>query len=127
MRIFAAIQLFYLFALASSVFSSVHVDHAGSHGQVCTGEISAYCHSESPHEHDEAHPGEDSLWEHIFEDGASLLTSFVLSIPGFSAPAFLPPSPEILVFHAVSTDTPRLLSLICFESKSPRAPPVPHV
>ncbi|MBV6493335.1 MAG: hypothetical protein LDLANPLL_01351 [Turneriella sp.] len=73
MRFFATFNLLYLLFLATSVFSSLHVDHAGSHERECApNNITAQCHSDIPHEHESSHPGEDSLLEHTFEDGASL-------------------------------------------------------
>ncbi|HRP68115.1 MAG TPA: hypothetical protein PLY93_01105 [Turneriella sp.] len=78
MRLLASLNLFYLFFLAVSVFSSLHVDHPGSHAQICVAnKITAECHSEMPHSHEKSHPGEDSLLEHAFEDGASLDKAFL--------------------------------------------------
>lgn len=70
MRRFATINLLYLAFVAGSALSTVHIDHGGSHDQVCVGnEISASCHADLPHEHEATHAGQESLFEYTFENG----------------------------------------------------------
>ncbi len=128
MRIFAIINLLYLTLLTASTVSAVHVDHDGSHETVCTNEINARCHAELPHAHDEAHGGEESLFEHTFENGIRKNSAPILIISLPVSIAVVTPitaGPEIIVaayalrdFH---DDDP--LSLF-FVPASPRAPPV---
>lgn len=128
MRAIALLQLSYLIILVGSVFSTVHVDHAGSHGIVCSAEASsAYCHNSQPHEHEESHPGEDSLFEHVFEDGASFNKLFVLGIPLLAEAPFALPSPEERVVRYAEAKSPELQISYPLENKSPRAPPALRV
>lgn len=122
------LQLSYFVLLVGSVFSTVHVDHAGSHGVVCSAEASnAYCHNSQPHEHEESHPGEDSLFEHVFEDGASFNKIFVLINPLLVEAPFALPSPEELVVRFVEEEPSQLLTFYPLQNKSPRAPPALRV
>lgn len=124
MRVFAAFNLCYLLFLVTSVFSSIHVDHPNSHETQCTPEhITHECHSDLPHEHEEAHPGEDSLLEHTFEDGASLVKSYALSVVATCSSAILFVAPQVLLSYNAPLNVPR-----CGEShrhafESSRAPP----
>jgi len=128
MRAIALLQLSYLFLLVGSVFSAVHVDHAGSHGTVCSNEASsAYCHNSQPHEHEESHPGEDSLFEHVFEDGASFNKIFTLINPLLAEAPFALPSPEELVVRFVEEEASQPQTFHPLQNKSPRAPPVLRV
>lgn len=70
MRRFATLNLVYLAFVAGSALSSVHIDHEGSHHEACIGsDISAACHADVPHEHEATHAGQESLFEHTFENG----------------------------------------------------------
>lgn len=124
MRVFAAFNLCYLFFLVSSVFSSVHVDHQNSHETQCTPEhITFECHSDLPHEHEAAHPGEDSLLEHAFEDGASLLKSYALAVTASYCAVEITITPEIFLSYVAPAEAPPLHSSGRCSYKSSRAPP----
>jgi len=128
MRALALLQLSYLVLLVGSVFSTVHVDHAGSHGTVCSAEASsAYCHNSQPHDHEESHPGEDSLFEHVFEDGASFNKLFVLVNPFFVEAPLALPGPEKRVVCFIEEEALPLHTCHPLENKSPRAPPALRV
>ena len=125
MRIIASLNLCYLFFLVSSVFSSTHIDHPLSHETECRAhEVSASCHSNLPHEHEDSHPGEDSLLEHTFEDGASLNKSYVLLDAIFSELQESLPEPALKVLHPIlEKKVPeRYYSLHKYQSS--RAPPL---
>lgn len=124
MRAIALLQLSYLVLLVGSVFSTVHVDHAGSHGTLCSAEASsAYCHNSQPHDHEESHPGEDSLFEHVFEDGASFNKLFVLINPLYVEAPLALPRPEKFFVHFLQEEALPLQFWHPPENKSPRAPP----
>ncbi len=128
MRRFATINLVYLAFVAGSALSSVHIDHEGSHREPCAGnEISASCHADVPHEHDATHAGQESLFEHTFENG-NYENSAVLVAPAFVA-ITIPPAIDPVLFRSTSllkvwiSDDTVLLSQLHSSPQSSRAPP----
>lgn len=123
MRATAFIQLVCIGALSLSSLFGVHVDHGDIHARDCRAdEFSAFCHQEIPHDHKAAHPGQESVIEHAFENAISTLQHFVF------APAFII-TDNALVLHAPTfgstlflCDDHRRITLF-LNSASPRAPP----
>lgn len=129
MRRFATFNLFYLAFVAASALTNVHIDHQGSHEAVCPAtEISASCHADVAHEHEATHPGQESLFEHTFENGSfEELTQ--LTAPPFLAMGVVtftvPFRFRALIEYDedLAPDT-SLFSQIKFSAQSSRAPPV---
>lgn len=128
MRKFATFNLFYLAFVAASALSSVHVDHEGSHEKLCVGvDISAACHADLPHEHEATHAGQESLFEHTFENG-NFESSCTLPALNFVAVAGIVIARPVLFLPAIqygedfSPDT-NLSSQTKYSAQSSRAPP----
>lgn len=128
MRIFAAINLLYLIFISASSISAVHLDHEGSHPNQCSTEISAYCHADLPHEHEESHAGEESFFEHTFENGlhekqSSVLLEAPIAVMGIIAAAVLQPvnnlTQSYIPYHYEHNHSSQN-----FSPTSPRAPPI---
>ena len=128
MQRFATINLLYLAFVASSALSTVHIDHGGSHDQVCVGnEISARCHADLPHEHEATHAGQESLFEYTFENGSleksvSYVAPDVVTVAILDAEAATPVVVLTIAKVGSTGDTPLLYPLV-ISPQSSRAPP----
>jgi len=128
MRKFATFNLAYLFFVAASALSTVHVDHAGSHQNICVGaDISASCHADLPHDHEAAHAGQESFFEHTFEYGSFEQGPYAYAPLLAAAAAFevenLPPRPvSVICRGGFQTETPPR-NHFDLSPQSSRAPP----
>jgi hypothetical protein len=129
MRRFATLNLIYLAFVAGSALSSVHIDHEGSHHEACIGsEISAACHADVPHEHEATHAGQESLFEHTFENG-NYEHSSVFMAPIFVGIATFDTTAPILFRERLlcrlrPTESAVQFSQLASSPHSSRAPPI---
>jgi hypothetical protein len=128
MRRFATFNLFYLAFVAASALSTVHIDHEGSHQKLCVAnQISATCHADVPHEHEATHAGQESLFEHTFENGSleksvSYVAPDVVTVALFDTEAATPVVVLTIAKVGSTGDTPPLYPFV-ISPQSSRAPP----
>ena len=126
MRIAATLALFILAALNAASFSSLHIDHPGSHLSECApGKAGADCHSEQPHQHEATHGGEESLFEHIFEQSRAEKSTALYALVLISSPLTLVTLPAPHFFREpLRSEITLLTSSLIPRAGIPRAPPL---
>ncbi len=123
----AFITLVVLGSLNAASLSALHIDQPQSHNIQCEPATArSDCHADLPHEHDAAHAGEESLFEHIFQmsrEAPEAGPVFLLTPAFFQRIELLDPA-ELSSF-ALNLFTGLPPGVSRQDSQQTRAPPLP--